>query len=42
LIKINYNKSKIKKKVEESKTFRAAMGMLLAIGNALNGTDVFI
>ncbi|CAK5067286.1 unnamed protein product [Meloidogyne enterolobii] len=28
------------KQVEESKTFRAAMGMLLAIGNALNGTDI--
>lgn len=28
------------KEIEESKTFRVAMGMLLTIGNALNGTDV--
>lgn len=28
------------KEVEESETFRVAMGMLLNIGNALNGTDV--
>ncbi|KAI1705722.1 formin homology 2 domain-containing protein [Ditylenchus destructor] len=28
------------KEIEESKTFRVAMGMLLTIGNALNGTDI--
>lgn len=28
------------KEIEESKTFRTAMGMLLTIGNTLNGTDV--
>ena len=28
------------KEIEESKTFQTAMGMLLTIGNALNGTDV--
>ncbi|KAL3122098.1 hypothetical protein niasHT_009391 [Heterodera trifolii] len=28
------------KEIEESKTFRVAMGMLLSIGNALNGTDI--
>lgn len=28
------------KEVEESKTFRTAMGMLLIIGNTLNGTNV--
>uniref|UniRef100_A0AC34RI76 FH2 domain-containing protein n=1 Tax=Panagrolaimus sp. JU765 TaxID=591449 RepID=A0AC34RI76_9BILA len=28
------------KEVEESETFRVAMGMLLSIGNALNGTDI--
>jgi hypothetical protein len=28
------------KEIEESKTFREAMGMMLTIGNALNGTDV--
>lgn len=28
------------KEIEESKTFRVAMGMLLRIGNTLNGTNV--
>ncbi|KAE9548865.1 hypothetical protein FO519_007927 [Halicephalobus sp. NKZ332] len=28
------------KEVEDSETFRVAMGMLLSIGNALNGTDI--
>lgn len=28
------------KEIEESQTFRMAMGMLLNIGNALNGSDV--
>ncbi|VDM39317.1 unnamed protein product [Toxocara canis] len=28
------------KEIEESKTFRTAMGMLLTIGNTLNGTDI--
>lgn len=28
------------KEIETSKTFCVAMGMLLTIGNALNGTDV--
>lgn len=28
------------KEIEDSKTFRVAMGMMLKIGNTLNGTDV--
>ena len=28
------------KEIEESRTFRVAMGMMLKIGNTLNGTDV--
>lgn len=30
------------KEIEESKTFRTAMAMLLIIGNTLNGTNVYI
>lgn len=28
------------KEIEESETFKVAMGMLLSIGNALNGSEV--
>lgn len=30
------------KEMEESKTFKSAMGILLAIGNSLSGTEVVI